>query len=113
MARDALTKHIGRGERTCAATARDAYRRYLATCLVEGLAVGSWQVRSGCALSFVRDAKTDDADMDAARKAAVGMWGGSFIAPWDSRQQNCSTEVFGAREVSLADHRKICDAHNT
>ncbi len=78
MARDALAKHIAREERTCAVTARDAYRSYLATCLVEGLDVGSWLVRSGCALSFVRDARTDDADVDAARKAAVGIWGGSF-----------------------------------
>jgi hypothetical protein len=56
-------------------------------------------VRSGWALSFVRYSHAYDGYETEARDARVGLWSGSFIAPWDWRHREKSTIVLGATSV--------------
>jgi hypothetical protein len=42
----------------------------------------------------------------AAREARAGLWSGAFIAPWDWRSRNKSTEILGAVSVPI-DAQKV------
>lgn len=43
-------------------------------------------VRDGWALAFVRYSKRYVEDEAAARTAKAGMWGGTFVEPWNYRR---------------------------
>ncbi|MBM3585949.1 MAG: thermonuclease family protein, partial [Alphaproteobacteria bacterium] len=63
----------------------DRYGRIVAVCRVAGVDVGEWMVAHGWALAY-RDYSLDYVDEeDAARDSRLGMWAGTFIAPWDFR----------------------------
>jgi hypothetical protein len=72
-------------------------------------------VRSGWALSFTRYSRAYDAEQTAARKDRVGLWSGAFIAPWDWRSRNTSTEILGAASVPIEAQKLLlrADAHET
>jgi hypothetical protein len=80
---------------------QDIYRRSLASCNVGGKDIGQWLVRSGLALSFKRYSHAYDEDEKAAREEHAGLWSGAFIAPWDWRSRNKSTEILGAVSVPI------------
>jgi endonuclease YncB( thermonuclease family) len=84
-ARDALVKQFGSIEWTCRTTGQETYSRLLATCFVGEENINQWLVRSGWAMSFVRYSRRYDPDEEAARRACIGLWEGSFHAPWDLR----------------------------
>ena len=86
---------------TCRALGRDRFNRLLARCYVAGEDIQQWMVRSGFALSYRQYSHDYDADEEAARAARAGLWGGAFIAPWDWRHRNKSTEILGAVSVPL------------
>jgi endonuclease YncB( thermonuclease family) len=100
-ARDQLIKFSNRRGWECDVVGADRYGRSLGKCFVEGDDIAQWMVRSGWALSFVRYSHEYDQDEAMARQARVGLWSGSFIAPWDWRHRNKSTVIVGAASVPV------------
>ena len=100
-----IKKSAGRSW-TCRVSGQDVFHRSLASCHIDGEDIQRWMVRSGLALSFKRYSHTYDADETAAREARAGLWAGAFIAPWDWRSRNKSTEVLGAVSVPI-DAQKV------
>jgi endonuclease YncB( thermonuclease family) len=90
----------------CKVLGQDIYSRSLARCYVGGEDIQKWLVRSGFALSYKHYSHDYDADEQAAREARAGLWSGAFIAPWDWRHRNTSTEILGAVSVPI-DAQKI------
>jgi endonuclease YncB( thermonuclease family) len=80
----------------CKVSGQDIYSRSLARCYVGGEDIQKWLVHSGFALSYKYYSHDYDADEQAAREAHAGLWSGAFIAPWDWRHRNTSTEILGA-----------------
>jgi endonuclease YncB( thermonuclease family) len=91
---------------TCRVSGQDVFHRSLASCYIDGEDIQRWMVRSGLALSFKRYSHKYDADEAAAREARAGLWSGAFIAPWDWRSRNKSTEILGAVSVPI-DAQKV------
>lgn len=104
--RDRLIEKSAGRPWTCKVSGQDIYSRSLARCYVGGEDIQKWLVRSGFALSYKHYSHDYDADEQAARDARAGLWGGAFIAPWDWRHRNTSTEILGAVSVSI-DAQKI------
>jgi endonuclease YncB( thermonuclease family) len=98
---DQLTKKVGARSLTCRVSGQDVYKRSLASCYIDAEDIQRWMVRSGFALSFKRYSHKYDADESAAREAKAGLWSGAFIAPWDWRHRNKSTEILGALSVPI------------
>src|SRR5262245_24076617 len=98
-ARDRLVQKAGGKPWRCRTNSVDPYGRALATCEVEGTNINRWIVRAGWALSFVRYSHEYDSDEEAARQVKAGLWSGAFIAPWEWRDRNKNTVIFGAVTV--------------
>ena len=86
-ARDRLATKVAGQKLTCVTSGTDRYGRSLAGCRLDSEDIQSWLVRQGLALSFTRYSHAYDGDEDKARRSKVGMWAGSFIAPWDWRSR--------------------------
>jgi endonuclease YncB( thermonuclease family) len=99
--RDRLREKSAGRAWTCKVLGQDVYSRSLARCNVGGEDIQKWLVRSGFALSYKQYSHDYDADEQAARNAHAGLWSGAFIAPWDWRHRNTSTEILGAVSVPL------------
>jgi endonuclease YncB( thermonuclease family) len=83
-----LRRYISGRELTCEPRTTDRYRRVLAVCsLPDGSEINVWMVRQGWALSsgFVKKYASEEAEAEAARR---GLWAGSFVPPWEWRQQH-------------------------
>ena len=104
--RDRLTEKSAGRAWMCRVSGHDRFARSLARCYIGGEDIQRWMVRSGFALSYRQYAHDYDSDEDAARKAHSGLWSGAFIAPWDWRHRNKSTEILGAVSVPI-DLQKI------
>lgn len=104
--RDRLIEKSAGRPWTCKVSGQDVYSRSLARCYVGGEDIQKWLVRSGLALSYKHYSHDYDADEQAAREAHAGLWSGAFIAPWDWRHRNTSTEILGAVSVPI-DAQKI------
>jgi endonuclease YncB( thermonuclease family) len=85
----ALADWIGQQPVTCERTRKDRYRRWLASCSVGGMDLATWLAGRGwaapyrdCICKNVRDAS------EFARKQRAGIWAGTFMVPWEWRQQN-------------------------
>jgi endonuclease YncB( thermonuclease family) len=98
-ARDQLKKKVASKPWTCRGSDHDVYQRLLAVCHVDGEDINQWLVRSGLALSYKQYSRKYDADETAARAARAGLWDGAFIAPWDWRHRNKSTEILGTAAI--------------
>ncbi|SEC00811.1 Endonuclease YncB, thermonuclease family [Bradyrhizobium erythrophlei] len=107
-ARDALVKQFGLVEWTCRTTGQETYSRRLATCFAGEENINQWLVRTGWAMSFVRYSHRYDPDEEAARGACIGLWEGSFHAPWDWRRRSCQTEIRGCLMVPIDAQDKLC-----
>ena len=95
---------------TCRVSGKDRYGRSLASCHIDGEDIARWMVRSGLALSFRRYSHEYDAEETAAIEARAGLWGGAFIAPWDWRHRNTSTEILGAVSVPIDAQKDLLPA---
>ena len=95
-ARDELVKHVDNKSWVCHTIRTDRRGRQNARCEVDGEDIQKWMVKSGWAMSYVRQSHDYDADEKAAREAKAGMWQGAFIAPWDWRIRNKKTGILGA-----------------
>jgi endonuclease YncB( thermonuclease family) len=81
----ALADRIGAATVTCEGNERDRYGRLLAVCEARGEDLGAWLVSEGLALAYRRYSAAYIGQEDAARAAGRGIWGGSFVPPWDWR----------------------------
>jgi endonuclease YncB( thermonuclease family) len=71
---------------TCEIIETDRYGRAVSRCAVGGLDIGATLVSRGMALAYVeysRDYVSQQVEAEAAR---VGLWRGTFQAPWDWRR---------------------------
>jgi endonuclease YncB( thermonuclease family) len=102
LARDRLASKVGAATVSCVVTGMDVYQRHLAACAVSGEDLQRWLVQQGLALSFRHYSHVYDADEEKARQLHVGLWAGSFVAPWDWRHRTASTPVLGAEKVPVS-----------
>ncbi len=72
----------------CKTHSRDRYKRYLATCYINGLNLNQWMVRNGHALAYRRYSKKYITDEDFAKDNKLGLWQGNFIDPEKWRKLN-------------------------
>jgi endonuclease YncB( thermonuclease family) len=84
----AVSDWIGARPVSCETSKRDRYRRWLAHCTIAGENLAVWIAANGwgipyrdCACAAVRDAA------ESAKSKRLGIWSGSFIAPWEWRKQ--------------------------
>lgn len=92
---------------TCRLRDVDAYGRHIGVCIIGGEDVSRWLVRNGWALAFRRYSTTYIADEDFARSQGNGLWSGAFIAPWDWRRRDQTTEILGAYAVPTDAQRRL------
>ncbi|ACE99416.1 nuclease (SNase domain protein) [Rhodopseudomonas palustris TIE-1] len=95
-ARDALAQHTAGKSWTCHVLRVDKAGRSIAKCEVDGEDLGRWMVKNGWALAYVQYSHAYEAEEKAAREAKIGLWQGSFIAPWDWRVRSAKTQILGA-----------------
>jgi endonuclease YncB( thermonuclease family) len=82
------------------------YCRTLAACSVDGEDIQAWMVREGLALAYKDYSNDYVPQQDQAQAAQRGLWGGSFIAPWDFRHYNRAAAVLG-NQPSAADQKRL------
>jgi endonuclease YncB( thermonuclease family) len=91
-AAEALRAVVASREVSCSPDPRrDRYRRLIAHCAVAAgtgkpLDLGLYQVASGHALAYRRYSVEYVRAEDAAKEYRLGVWSGSFDAPWDWRR---------------------------
>jgi endonuclease YncB( thermonuclease family) len=85
----AVADWIGARPAVCETRKRDRYKRWLAHCTVAGENLAVWIAANGwgipyrdCACAAVRDAA------ELAKSKRLGIWSGSFIAPWEWRKSH-------------------------
>ena len=81
-----LIKKIGNETPECISEGRDAYKRTLAECFVNGESLSSFLVRSGYAFAYRKYSKKFIKDEDFAKANKLGMWAMTFQYPWDFRK---------------------------
>lgn len=92
-AKQALQQRIDGGEVSCMGDEKDIYERLLATCYLtmkdgEYLDLNAWQVKNGWAIAYVYYSKRYVNEQAYAKKQKLGIWQGSFLEPYEWRQQN-------------------------
>lgn len=103
VAREALRKLIGNAMLECDGDKIEQYGRRVSTCSIKGGAdVNAAMVKNGWALAYVRYSKRYAALEEAARERGLGLWAGSFIAPWDWRHRDRNTVILGSHAVSIS-----------
>jgi endonuclease YncB( thermonuclease family) len=83
----ALSDWIGARTVACETTKKDRYGRCLARCAIGGQDIAEWLAENGWVVPY-RDCKCEVVRGAASRaKAAeIGIWSGTFQAPWDRRK---------------------------
>lgn len=85
VARDRLAALAAGGDFACRALERDAYGRVIGACFAGGRDVNAIMVAEGLAWAYRHFSSDYVAEEDAARTAALGIWGGEAQAAWDFR----------------------------
>ena len=80
-----LIKKIGNETPEYISEGKDAYKRTLAECFVNGESLSSYLVRSGYAFAYRKYSKKFIKDEEFAKKNNAGMWSMKFEFPWDFR----------------------------
>jgi endonuclease YncB( thermonuclease family) len=95
-----LDAFIERRPVECVEVDRDQYNRAVAVCTVAGVDLAEWLVQNGLALDWPQYSKRAyAAARSEAKRANLGMWGGSFQEPW--RYRTCRRT--GGTPVSCSD----------
>ena len=81
-----LIKKIGNKTPECISEGKDAYKRTLAECFVNGESLSSYLVRSGYAFAYRKYSKKFIKDEEFAKENKLGMWSMKFQYPWDFRK---------------------------
>ena len=82
----ALSDRIGRATVSCKGKDVDRYGRIVAVCFKGQEDLNAWMVSQGWAVSYRRYSEDYVIQENAARAAAIGMWAGQFVMPWDWRK---------------------------
>jgi endonuclease YncB( thermonuclease family) len=82
----ALSDWVGRATVSCRQTDIDRYGRVVAICRAKGADVNQWMVRQGWAIAYRQYGQDYVPDEQAAQRAGVGMWAGTFASPSDWRK---------------------------
>jgi len=81
-----LIKKIGNETPECISEGKDAYKRTLAECFVNGESLSAFLVRSGYAFAYRKYSKKFIKDEEFAKENKLGMWAMTFQYPWDFRK---------------------------
>ena len=81
-----LVKKIGKQTPECISEGKDAYKRTLAECFINGESLSSFLVRSGYAFAYRKYSDKFIEDEEFAKKNKLGMWSMKFQYPWDFRK---------------------------
>ena len=81
-----LIKKIGNERPKCISEGKDAYKRTLAECFVNGESLSVFLVRSGYAFAYRKYSDKFIKDEEFAKENKLGMWAMTFQYPWDFRK---------------------------
>ena len=81
-----LVKKIGNNTPECISEGKDAYKRTLAECFVNGESLSKFLVRSGYAFAYRKYSTKFIKDEEFAKANKIGMWAMTFQYPWDFRK---------------------------
>ena len=81
-----LIKKIGNETPKCISEGKDAYKRTLAECFINGESLSGFLVRSGYAFAYRKYSKKFIEAEVFAKKNKLGMWSMKFQYPWDFRK---------------------------
>ena len=81
-----LVKKIGNNTPECISEGKDAYKRTLAECFVNGESLSKFLVRSGYAFAYQKYSTKFVKDEEFAKANKLGMWAMTFQYPWDYRK---------------------------
>lgn len=81
-----LRRLVAGGPVSCIIENRDGHGWAVSTCAVGGVDIGAAMVRAGLALAYRHYSTRYVDDEAAARRYRVGLWDGTFMAPWDWRR---------------------------
>ena len=81
-----LIKKIGNNTPECISEGKDAYKRTLAECFVNGESLSKFLVRSGYAFAYRKYSTKFVKDEEFAKTNKLGMWAMTFQYPWDFRK---------------------------
>ena len=81
-----LIKKIGNKTPECISGGKDAYKRTLAECFVNGESLSVFLVRSGYAFAYRKYSDKFIKDEEFAKENKLGMWSMKFEYPWDFRK---------------------------
>ena len=85
-ATSALQQWIGDDEVRCVAQTKDRYERLIAICTVGHTHLNAQLVRHGLAVAYRRYSQDYVPHENCARAEQRGLWGGTFVMPWDWRR---------------------------
>ena len=85
-AKKLLVKKIGNNTLECISEGKDAYKRTLAECFVNGESLSKFLVRSGYAFAYRKYSTKFIKDEEFAKANKLGMWAMTFQYPWDFRK---------------------------
>jgi len=81
-----LTKKIGNETPECIREGKDAYKRTLAECFINGESLSAFLVKSGYAFAYRKYSDKFIKEEEFAKKNKLGMWSMKFQYPWDFRK---------------------------
>ena len=81
-----LAEKIGNATPECISEGKDAYKRTLAECFVNGESLSKFLVRSGYAFAYRKYSTKFVKDEEFAKPNKLGMWAMTFQYPWDFRK---------------------------
>ena len=81
-----LINKIGNTIPECISEGKDAYKRTLAECFVNGESLSVFLVRSGYAFAYRKYSDKFIKDEEFAKENKLGMWSMTFQYPWDFRK---------------------------
>ena len=85
-AKKLLAEKIGNSTVECIGEGKDAYKRTLAECFVNGESLSAFLVRSGYAFAYRKYSDKFIKDEEFAEENKLGMWAMTFQYPWDFRK---------------------------
>ena len=81
-----LIKKIGNETPKCISEGKDAYKRTLAECFINGESLSVFLVGSGYAFAYRKYSKKFIKEEEFAKKNKLGMWSMKFEFPWNFRK---------------------------
>ena len=85
---DKLRKKINNKLLICKWSNKDKYKRYIAECFKGKTNINAWMVRNGYAVAYRKYSKKFVSQEIFAKKEKLGLWSGTFMMPWDYRNNN-------------------------